>query len=576
MKKIIALLLAMMLCLSLFSGCGSTETSSEASDSSETESTAETTEIEDSDTVEETDSTEETNSINESEAEAETESSGVSYPIDGDYTLSIVINPNGLIASLLGDSDFSISESYSAMEEATGVKLDWTLYSEATFTEQFNLLMASNDWPDLFDCGVTSRYSTGVTGLLEDEVVVELSDYLEDYAPDYLNLLNSNEGFAESVIQEDGSIVEFATASAAYEEKGLMIRQDWLDELGLETPTTIDELTEVLTAFKNEYGLTMSLMVYAGLDTGLTYAYNIDRRGFSNSGMGWVVEDGTVVTTFDTDGFREYLALLVSYYEQGIFNDDFVNISDELNTVDSTYLSGDCGVFYAGVSALSETQKQSATDENFQLTALADIKVNEDDPNSGVSEISYTGVNSIAISTQCENPEVAMMFCNYFYTEEGQLLANWGVEGETYTINDEGEPEYTETVLNDAECFMYMLTLTKYALQWAPTIFDSSVSLASYDDVQRAAIDMWTECREDYLLIPKMATTNEDEQEIENEYGNDVSTYLWENIFKIVTGQLPLDDYDAVLETAYSMGLTELTEARQSSYDRYMENHPES
>lgn len=121
---------------------------------------------------------------------------------------------------------------------------------------------------------------------------------------------------------------------------------------------------------------------------------------------------------------------------------------------------------------------------------------------------------------------------------------------------------------------MYMLTQTRYALQWAPTIFDVNVSTASYDDTQKAAMEMWTDSREAYLLIPKNATPTAEEQEIENQYGGDVATYLWENIFKIVTNQQSVDSYDDVIATANEMGLTELTESKQSCYDRYMESHP--
>ena len=582
MKKITWLLI-FALCLAMLAGCGSSSTDETAEAESETAEAAEEAEEEsEEESDEETADAEEAETAESEAAESETAESEtaeagsgtISYPLDTDSTFTIIINPNGLIASIMDDSGFTSSVAYSAMEEATGVTLEWTLYSEATFSEQFTLLLAGGDYPDLFDCGVSSRYPTGVTGLLEDEVVIELSSYLEEYAPDYLELLNSNDGFAESIIQQDGSIIEFATATSTMVEKGLMIRQDWLDELGLETPTTMDELTDVLVAFKTAYDIPMSLLVYAGLDTGLTYAYNIDNRGFANAGMGWVVEDDVVSCTFVTDSFRDYMELLNTYYNLGLFNDDFVNVSDELNTVESTYLSGECGVFYAGVNALSETQQASATDPDYRISALADIRLSADDDGiSGVTEQTYTGVNSISISTQCSDVETAIMFCNYFYTEEGQMLANWGIEDVTYTLDEDGEPEYTELVTSDEDCYMYMITLTKYALYWAPTVFDTSLSMASYDDTQLAAVEMWTASRDSYMLIPKNATATDEEQEIENQYGADVATYLWENIFKIVTGQKSLDEYDEVLENAYAMGLTELTESKQSCYDRYLEEH---
>ena len=258
--KHIARLLSVIVCLSLLSACG-TEPSNVQSSAEETATP----------TLElQTEKPAAPVSDPEESAVEPDATNTISYPLEGEHTFSIVINPNGLISMIMDDSGFTSSAAYSAMEEATGVKLDWTLYSEATWNEQFNLLMASNDWPDLFDCGVTSRYATGVKGLLEDDVVVELSGYLSEYAPDYLRLLNENQGFAESIVQQDGEIVEFATAMSSYQDKGMMIRQDWLDALNLEAPATVDELTEVLKAFKNEYDLTMPLMVCSGLDTGLT------------------------------------------------------------------------------------------------------------------------------------------------------------------------------------------------------------------------------------------------------------------------------------------------------------------
>ena len=568
-KNLLSMLLILALCLGMLAGCGGeSEAADSASQATEASSTEETSQVQEEAPAEVSEAEESVPAAAE-----ETVRNTISYPIEGGHTFTIVNNPNGLVSSVMGDDGYEMSSAHAALEEATGVNLEWTLYSEATWNEQFNLLMASNDWPDLFNCGVASRYNGGVTALLEDDVVIELSEYLEEYAPDYKALLDSNVDFADCLYQQDGTIVEFAAANSSVQDKGMMIRQDWLDELGLEAPATVDELTEVLLAFKNEYDLGMSLLVLSGLDTGLTYAYNVDSRGFSNGGLGWVVEDDEVKVTFDTDGFRGYLELLTSYYEQGIFNDDYVNISYELGNVDSTYLDGKCGVFFVSVSALSESQKANASDPDFQLTALPDIKLNADDPESGVTEVTYTGINSLVISTQCEAVEEAIMFCNYFYTEEGQYLANWGVEGEAYTIGDNGKPQYTETVLNDAECFMYMITQTKYALGWAPTIVDSGITTSSFDDNQLAAVDMWTAQRGSYLLIPKNATSTTEEQEIETLYGSDVSTYIWENVYKIVTGQQSLDTYDSVMETAYGMGLTELTEASQARYDRYMANN---
>lgn len=78
--------------------------------------------------------------------------------------------------------------------------------------------------------------------------------------------LNEDKDFAKCVYEADGSLVQIQSRATTFINSGLNIRQDWLDELGMDTPTTVKELTEFLLTCKNQYGLTNAFEMVADLN----------------------------------------------------------------------------------------------------------------------------------------------------------------------------------------------------------------------------------------------------------------------------------------------------------------------
>ena len=113
-----------------------------------------------------------------------------------------------------------------------------------------DLIIASGDMPTFFT-GLDMYYPTGRSAAIEDEVIVDLADYLEECAPDYMNYLDTVPGLLRNMTTDDGE-VPFIAPKAATNYSGLSIRQDWLDIVGMDIPQTYDELEAVLAAFKSE------------------------------------------------------------------------------------------------------------------------------------------------------------------------------------------------------------------------------------------------------------------------------------------------------------------------------------
>lgn len=162
--------------------------------------------------------------------------------------------------------DLNDAEAVKYLEELTNVHIDFTSFVSDNYIDQCTLMMASGDMTDIIYTGAGS-YPGGVSAAVEDEIVVDLNEYLE-YAPNYASILEELPDVRRAVYTDEGYLPAFY---AIYDENarftsGMVVRQDWLDELDLDVPVTYDDYYEVLTAFKSNYNCSSPiLMGYNGM-----------------------------------------------------------------------------------------------------------------------------------------------------------------------------------------------------------------------------------------------------------------------------------------------------------------------
>ncbi len=491
----------------------------------------------------------------------------IDYPLDGSPSFSVLYSkPTLLDSTIMSSSDFDSSLAWDAMVEATGVTLEWQSVSEQAWETQISLIMAAGDYPDA--CNSNIDYTTGKTGLVDDEVMLDLSGYIHDNMPNYEAMLLSDQDFADCVYEPNGMLVQIQSRAGSFINAGLNIRQDWLNELGMDTPTTVDELTDFLLACKDKYGLSNAFEVTADLNCYLNYAFNTKAEG--DKMLYQLKDEGSdeIVWSATTQNFRDYIEFLRGWYEKGIFNDDYLNVSNPNGNVQSTFLAGNTAAWGFDSSALLY--------DDIDGVPIADLKLYNDESTnvSGVTPQEKTGTTGMMmVFSACEDPATFCRFLDYFFTPEGNLLANWGVENETYIIQDDGKPTYTDAVWNDSECFMFLLRSARYALYWAPCDFDTSPMIADYTPEQMDAVDMWVSTRGSYLCYPPNFQLSAEDKDIVNEYETDCCTYFWEHTFKVISCQETMEDLDNVIATAMDMGMTQVVEAYNHSYQTYLEEH---
>lgn len=549
-KKLVALLLSLALVLSLGAcgGNGGSSTSSEASPSSTTEESGAAAE-----------------SGDESQAEtAET----------GEFQLPIVDEPTTLSYFVADDSnaaimttDWNDNEFYQEMERRTGVHLEFEMVSSADYQTNFNLMIASGNLADMIYVGA-SYYAEGVDAAIDDGYFLDLTDLVDEYMPNYEKIRTSD------IQYELLSTTDSGRLGAVYELRqskqgpwlGLWIRQDWLDDLNLDTPVTFDDYHEVLTAFKNEKGATAPLILnFSGSDG----EFGTMSGGLNVLNSWQLDETGKVNFGPYMDAWKEYVTIMHQWYTEGLIDPDFM-ATDERTADMAKVVTGASGLF-AALYTMPSVYEAASEDPNMNLAPVNPPVMNEGDEGHIRLRDSYTSGNT-AISADSENWEVALRWLDYLYTDEGALLANYGVEGDTFEFDENGKPVFTDKILNNENGWTMTQTVASYLCPSAGIAnwSDWTRELAGVPEKDQACYDVWSEFSDDWRLPSSVTLTQEESTERAALYA-DISTIVKEQTAQFISGALDIEsNWDAYISALEASGMERAIEITQAAYDRYL------
>ena len=476
--------------------------------------------------------------------------------------------------------DMSDNLFYSTLEEMSNVHIEFKLFHPMSVGEQFNLEMASGDYSDMY-CEIGSNYVGGFDKAVDDEVFLDLTPYMEEYAPNYSAIMNSSDQNHRDAITDEGRVVFFA---AAYDQgqqcgKGPMIRADWAEEFGMDPAeiNTYAEYEDYIRQAYDTYGATVQLsMDGTGTFGYLTSGYDT-AVGFGNAfeaTMPFFQIDGQLKSGILTDGFKEYTEMVADWYQKGWIFKDFMNNDFGMQG------GADIGMVTDGSSSLwwaennyMEMYNTSAQDPNFSIAAIQDAVKNEGDVThlGQTNHESLSTVSNIVITTACKEPEICIQWLDYRYTEEGKILGNWGVEGITFEYDENGNPHYTDLIVNNPEGMTATLAQFRYMLQNTVCLTDISAKNEGMTEQQLTAPEIWMTDKDNSWGLPSTLTMTTEESEQYNPIASDIITYGQEHFLKYITGDEPVSALDDFIETCKSMGLEECVAIRQASLDRYFE-----
>lgn len=568
-SKALCLILAMTLLISILSACGNTVQTTqppETPDPSVTTSDAAPpppTDIQ----------------ISEPPAEMPTEpvveSKDYELPLCDEVTTLtawISMNPTALnYVDGMGDNSV-----YKEAEKRTNVHVEFTTIPGNTARDKFPIMIAAGDYNDIL--GSMNLYTGGYDAAINEGIVHDLAELVPEYAPHYYQKLTANDAAYRTLITDGGSLPAFALIREnAFPQTGLIIRQDWLDILGLGTPETYNELYTALTKFKTELGVSSPLWLNplgvgntnslaAGFDIGASYDAMLGQMPF-------IVKDGEVFFSYLEEGFKEYLSTMAKWYSEGLVWQDFATggacMSIAQSAGYSLFLNGDIGVAYGEAGDIDTIPDAAIEGSGMVLMGLAEPVKKAGDTVHSVSASSSVG-SLWCISTDCVEVELACRYFDYFFTDEGAFLANYGLENESYTMVN-GKPAFTELMTNNPEGISFKAASVIYTLDDAPFACDMTRLYAIYSETTIESTRRWGSNLDETYYYPTAASLTQTEADLFSSKFGDLITYASEQIPAFIIGELDVDaNFDGFCAKLKEMGIDECIALKQDAYDRYL------
>lgn len=550
-KKSVTVLTIAAMASSMLAGCGGS--------SGTTETTAST-------TAQETTKTSETSAAG-STTDTSAAETGITYPVQDGKTLTFGMTT----ASAWNDrfQSFTDLPVGKALQERTGFGLDMVHVEDKT---AMNLLIASGELPDMIIFNWASNYNGGEEKAIKDGVIYGMSEeFVKENAPDYWKVISSDPELLKQVKTPAGEIYGFAFILGDDLLKGgygMIIRDDWCEELGIAEPSTPDEFYDMLKAFKEQKGAEVPLSVnYSELasmmDRGvITSPFNLVTRDV-------YVDNGTVHIGYSEDEYKDVLAWLNKLYNDGLLDPSFSTL--EAATITSNILTGQSGAASGACGSKLGTWLSTNKDvENYSLAGIKNLVAKKGDRAMYGHYNNDVAGNTVAISTLCEDKEAAAQFLNYGYTEEGHMLYNFGIEGESYTM-ESGEPIYTDLMLNNPDGLSIQQALSEYQLAYGngPFVQDPGYLLQYYSfDAQKEALNNWVDNDAAKYKLPRITINSESISEYSSIL-SDITTYRDEMSIKFIKGTESLDNYAQYQQTLKEMGLDRLQEIYQAAVEEY-------
>ena len=549
MKKILALILALTMILSM-AACGASNTDEpKATDPAPVETTA--------------------NKPTEPVVQ-EPKTNAERYPLKSDKTFDIVAGND-----IFGDDGATLVTD--AMQKATGVDVDWSYMT----AEQIQLALTGKDLPDaiflyasIMDKATMYEYGQG-------GYFVNFMDYL-DIMPNFSAVIKANPEALKVVQNEDGSVycLPTLTVTSTGFNNLLFYRTDMMKEIGWEkAPATTDEFIQFVTELQAHYGANdpefIAVNAYAanrmGWSTKRIMSYFFPSFGELLLTEMTVDSNGKVVLGAATEQYKHLMEFMNELWESGAFN---TNIYSQEATASQALAAGN------HVAIVTDHNGHTA-DGYANMSVLAPLTSEYQTTPHWYKAPSCSWGRINAISTQCEDIETMVKWFDAWYAPatdplnaEGTLygITPWlGEIGVDHSLDD-ATGIYAELAHEGIEMGKFLASesfQTALYSGYEGGLFPYSSAPVNGVGVkgQGTINNLWPYAETPFDLTTLVLT--QDETDTYNDAWTDINAYIAETTAKFISGETDVETgWDAYIKDLEKMGLQELLDVYQGAYDR--------
>ncbi len=355
-------------------------------------------------------------------------------------------------------------------------------------SEKINLLTATNALPDLLTFDASS---SDMDTLIQSNKVYPLDELIEKYAPDFKEQIP--EVIWEQVKnRDDGKLYGLPSffidgTGSLSGTQGYNVRADIYEAIGSPDMTTPDGFVDALKKFKEQYP-TIDGKESIPLDMNQQcWGLYILERSFGIVDNSYVDENGDVKVKWRNPKYRDLVKFMARLNREGLLDKNmYVKQSNQIDEDRAL------GVSFCVPASLDQLWNASAvmqrTNPNAYYKMVEPMRAVEDPVFQPVYPYSYWTITGI--SKDSKDPEKAVKFLQYLWSREGNFLMNYGIEGENYTLDADGDLEKTEYALeqeaNNADKYMQETGIMSFRFLYYPGYFKTKEG-ASTEDPKRQA-----------------------------------------------------------------------------------------
>ncbi len=520
----------------------------------------------------------------------------------GEYVMDPVLNPLGSeticketveLEIMMGKDgtvvDYETNAFTKRVEEKGNIEIKFNLLASDDATSKVNLTLSSgNDLPDVINATLDD---TSVTTYGGAGTFVALNNYYEnssEYVMPRIEQYEEEKGvnLLDYITMSDGNIYSMAAFNESLPNDFvtvLWIYEPWLDKLGMELPTTLDEYVECLKAFRdkdpNGNGLKDELPV-------IDYARVFDTddfmklflQAFIKTGKSHIaLKDGEIVMDYTTDEYKEFLKWMNMLYSEGLL--DKTTFSQDNATL-KTLINGK--TVRVGSYVATSTSSITAGDKRRENQEYKPVFLENGDE----ATINYTSsimpIHKYFITKECEHPEVAFRIGDFMSSTEMTIWTRWGEKGVDWV-----EPSADAVSMYDFLGYgPVMEIVTQYGSvqngswnQASPSFRTAEIAsgMVTSDSSQQAKANaikvLYDRYGEDLGVdvndrVYKLINSAEELEEISS-ITTAINSYVANAQYKFITGEMDIDkDWDKFIKELKASNVDRLTELYQTAYDR--------
>ena len=433
--------------------------------------------------------------------------------------------------------------------------------------QAFNLTVASGKLPDIISLAYPERLEDlGMQGGM-----IPLNDLIDKHAPNIKAFFEKYPRYKKDAVAADGNIYLIPGFYDWYRMKasqGLYIRKDWLNKLNLPVPNTMEEFYQTLKAFKekdpNGNGIQDEVPYF---ERTVEYAEK-ELVGLFGAHTGFYVDGNEVKYGPTQERFKEAMREVIKWYKEGLIDQEIFTRGFQARDYMLRNDLGGCTFdWFSSTTSYNTDPKLKEKIKDFEFVAIAPplYKDKRYAPDGRTTNLGGWG-----ISVTAKNPVEIIKYFDYWFSEKGNELANWGIEGDTFKRDENGKKYFTDKVMK-AENKTPLQVLRDEGVQFRMGMAQDYEYEKAWADPQASEwMEWYTE--EGFIVEPMPTvkyTTKENKkfQKIKSQLDMTVK----EMCQKWILGSADFDaTYDEFVERLNSVGLQEAIEINQKAYERFM------